>query len=87
MDDSSFSGFVTALNADAGLRERVEHAEERAKRRITEEADTIKSIASDAGFDLSDWQVRPDESRPTPTFDEKTKTANACCFVVTSTVA
>lgn len=86
MDGPALARFIETMDTDAALRQRVVEAEQQAADRIEGEAAAIKTIASAAGFDLSTWAVRPDNVSPTPTPDERAVSADACCFVVTSTV-
>jgi hypothetical protein len=91
MTESSLAGFIEAINADDALRQRVIDAERVAARRIYLGAEAFIGIAADAGFDISGWNLRPDEVTPTPTAHEREtrrhpiEPADTCCYVFTST--
>jgi hypothetical protein len=85
MSESPLERFIEALNTDDALRQRVIEAERTAAENIEQSAAALTSLATDAGYDLGDWKMRPDDEKPTPRDDEKTM-GNTCCFVVTSTI-
>jgi hypothetical protein len=84
MSESPLTRFLEALNSDDSLRERVVQAEQAAATNIERGAEAITSVAAEAGFDLRDWKIRPDDA--TPLLANQEFLGNACCFVVTSTV-
>jgi hypothetical protein len=85
MDDSSLVRFVERLKTDEALRQRVIAAERAFSSNIKRDTDAITQIAAEAGYDITGWTNRPDETRPTPT-DQELRSFRSCCWVVTSTI-
>ena len=86
-DESSLARFVEALHADEALRDRIAGAERAASDNIERASAAIRAVASDAGFDISDWTLRPDTVTPSPTSQElAARASGSCCWFLTSTI-
>jgi hypothetical protein len=88
MSESHLADFISALNTDAGLKDRVRQAQKDAMANIRRQADAIVAVAAEEGFDLSEWAKRPTDGVYTPP-GEIAKVGDCgcltCCLVGTST--
>jgi hypothetical protein len=82
MGDPSMARFLAYLNANPNLRSRVKQLEQPLAGALRQEAESIASIAADAGFDVSGWNARPGVKEPTPA-----ETHGCCGFMTIGTEA
>jgi hypothetical protein len=81
MSDESVAGFVAYLKRNADVRSQVEQLERSLAAAFRREAESIASIAADAGFDITGWDARPGVKEPTPAAD-----FGCCGFMTAGTV-
>ena len=84
MEKSALVRFIEKLKTDDGLRQRVVDAERVASSNIKRDTDAITKIAAEAGFDITGWSSRPDETQPTPTYQDLHRCTFTCCLYKTS---
>ncbi len=85
MDDSPLAQFIEKAKQDEDLKQKVYEAEKAAAREIERHADVITRIAADAGYDLSDWNGRPDKEYDEEKLEAGDSCTFTCCFTWTST--
>jgi len=85
MSDPSMARFLAYLNGNPDVRRRVEQLEQSLTAAFRQEAESIATIAADAGFDITGWDDRPSVKEPTPA--EAAATSGCCGFMTFGTEA
>lgn len=86
MDDiSALAEFIERMRTDEDLRRRMDEAEQAVARDIKHHTETITRIAADAGYDISNWNNRPEALYTREELEAGDSCTLTCCVGLTST--
>jgi hypothetical protein len=84
-DVAALAEFIERMRTDEGLRYRVEEAERAVAGGIKHHTDVLTRIAADAGYDISQWNTRPEARYTQEELEAGDSCTLTCCVGLTST--
>jgi len=86
MDDiTPLAQFIERMQADKDLRRRVDEAEQGVARDIKRHTEIITRIAAEAGYDITNWNDRPEALYSREELEAGDSCTLTCCVGLTST--
>jgi hypothetical protein len=86
MDDiTPLAQFIERMRTDQDLRRRVDEAEQAVGRDIKRHTEIITRIAADAGYDITDWNDRPQARYTREELEAGDSCTLTCCVGLTTT--